>query len=84
LTIISFFSAFAAGDDEGANFITLPLKYIYIILNFPAIPMIGTSLILRHPVIGFLGLGVNILIYAFLIERLHTWLVKKRKTRAKT
>jgi len=72
-----------AADDGGSNAITLPLKYIFIILNFPILFVIGGDLILKYPIIEILGLSINILIYAFLIERLHSWLVNKKKARAK-
>jgi len=79
LTIVSFFGAVVAADDGGSNAITLPLKYIFVILNFPVLPVIGMSLIEQYPAIEILGLAVNIVIYAFLIERLYTWLAKKER-----
>ena len=79
LAIISFFGAVVAADDGGSNAITLPLKYIFIVLNFPILFVIGESLILKYPVIEILGLSVNIVLYAFLTERLYSWLVNKKK-----
>ena len=79
LTIASFFGTVVAADDGGSNFITVPLQYIFIVLGFPMIFAIGPSLILKFPELEIVGLAIDIVVYAFLIERLYSWRVNRKK-----
>jgi hypothetical protein len=78
LTVVSFLGAVVAGDDGGSNFIATPLQYIFFALDFPAVFVMGPSLIMQHPGLGIVGLAIDIGIYAFLIERFRSWVVNKR------
>jgi hypothetical protein len=71
-TFVSFFGAVVAADDGGSNFITVPLQYIFIVLSFPMIFAIGPSAILKFPELEIIGLAIDIVVYAFLIERLYS------------
>jgi len=74
LATLSYFGAFAVAEG-GRNSVFQILKYIFQILCFPSFYLVGTSVIEKCPVIGMLGLLLfNILVYAFLLVGLYSWI----------
>jgi phosphatidylglycerophosphate synthase len=85
LLIFVSFLGVAANDEGHATTATLLLERLFLILRFPTIALM--LLFLREgwavPYLFFVGLFVNAVLYAFLIERLYTWVSIKRRIQTK-
>ena len=81
---VSFLGA-AANDEGHSTKATLLLEKLFLILRFPTIDLMLPKLWggWAAPYLFFMGLFVNAILYAFLTERLYTWVFTKRRIQTK-
>ena len=81
LLILFSYLGVVANDEGHATKTTLLLEKLFSILSFPTVNLISPLLKAGWgvPYILLIGLSVNALLYAFLIERIYSWISKKRK-----
>jgi hypothetical protein len=77
--------AVATNDVGHATKTTLLLEKLFLILGFPIMNLLAP--VIRGdwgmPYLFFIGLFVNALLYAFVVERLYTWVAIKIRIQTK-
>ena len=71
----------AANDGGHATKTTLRLEKLFLILGFPTMNLLAPAMRgdWEMPYLFFIGLFVNALLYAFVIERLYSWIAMRRQ-----
>jgi hypothetical protein len=83
LLILFSYMGVIANDEGHATKTTRLLENLFSILAFPTlnllVPMIRSDW--GMPYLFFIGLFVNALLYAWVVERLYTWIAMKRRVK---
>jgi len=77
--MISFFAAFAESEGTiGNNFVLMILAKLFLIFRFPTHVIFWNFISNSSPIMFYVGLLINSLIYGLLIERIIT-IIKRKK-----
>jgi hypothetical protein len=84
LNFVSFMGA-AANDGGHSTKTTLLFEKLFLILGFPTMNLLAP--VMRGdwgmPYLFFIGLFINAILYAFVVERLYIWIAMKRRIQTK-
>ncbi len=78
--IISYLFAFSRAEGADGIFI-LAMSIPAIILSFPCFWLFTTVKVLHHPIYFLFAIGLDIILYAFLIERVISHLLVRKKNK---